>query len=81
MKALLEMRRSAKEKELEAMLSGEHDSCSCFIEVTFSAVLAAIQWIFVILAKFYLFPLRENSVSGVQLLHHLSTSYPLLSRT
>ncbi|KAG5525437.1 hypothetical protein RHGRI_031930 [Rhododendron griersonianum] len=32
-KALLEMRRSAKEKELEAMLSGEHDSCSCFIEV------------------------------------------------
>lgn len=35
MKALLEMRRSAKEKELEAMLSGEHDSCSCFIEVTF----------------------------------------------
>lgn len=45
MKALLEMRRSAKEKELEAMLSGEHDSCSCFIEVTFSAVLAAIQWI------------------------------------
>lgn len=33
MKALLEMRRSAKEKELEAMLSGEHDSCPCFIEV------------------------------------------------
>lgn len=32
-KALLEMRRNAKEKELEAMLSGEHDSCSCFIEV------------------------------------------------
>lgn len=27
------MRRNAKEKELEAMLSGEHDSCSCFIEV------------------------------------------------
>ncbi|XP_011627360.1 peptide chain release factor PrfB2, chloroplastic [Amborella trichopoda] len=33
MKALLKMRRVAKEKELEALLSGEHDSCSCFIEV------------------------------------------------
>ncbi|XAR54433.1 hypothetical protein NMG60_11029552 [Bertholletia excelsa] len=32
-KALQEMRRSAKEKELEALLAGEHDSCSCFIEV------------------------------------------------
>ncbi|KAL9234956.1 hypothetical protein vseg_009765 [Gypsophila vaccaria] len=31
--ALLKMRRDLKEKELEAMLSGEHDSCSCFIEV------------------------------------------------
>lgn len=33
MKALLNMRRNAKEKELEALLSGDHDSCSCFIEV------------------------------------------------
>ncbi|CAI9103515.1 OLC1v1002012C1 [Oldenlandia corymbosa var. corymbosa] len=33
LKALLEMRRNMKEKELEALLSGEHDSCSCFIEV------------------------------------------------
>eukprot|EP00268_Persea_americana_P055636 TRINITY_DN6484_c0_g1_i15.p1 TRINITY_DN6484_c0_g1~~TRINITY_DN6484_c0_g1_i15.p1 ORF type:complete len:319 (-),score=61.36 TRINITY_DN6484_c0_g1_i15:832-1689(-) len=33
MKALLRMRRIAKEKELEALLAGEHDSCSCFIEV------------------------------------------------
>ncbi|KAF8401341.1 hypothetical protein HHK36_012275 [Tetracentron sinense] len=33
MKALLMMRRYAKEKELEALLSGEQDSCSCFIEV------------------------------------------------
>ncbi|KAL2924786.1 Peptide chain release factor PrfB2 chloroplastic [Bienertia sinuspersici] len=33
MKALLRMRRDSKEKELEAMLSGEHDSASCFIEV------------------------------------------------
>lgn len=32
-KALLEMRRTVKEIELEALLSGEHDSCSCFIEV------------------------------------------------
>ncbi|XP_059648431.1 peptide chain release factor PrfB2, chloroplastic [Cornus florida] len=31
--ALLRMRRDSKEKELEALLSGEHDSCSCFIEV------------------------------------------------
>ncbi|KAF5176312.1 Peptide chain release factor prfb2 protein [Thalictrum thalictroides] len=33
MKALVKMRRTAKEKELEALLSGEQDSCSCFIEV------------------------------------------------
>ncbi|KAL5706385.1 Peptide chain release factor PrfB2 [Ranunculus cassubicifolius] len=31
--SLLQMRRNAKEKELEAMLAGEQDSCSCFIEV------------------------------------------------
>ncbi|TVU47329.1 hypothetical protein EJB05_06925 [Eragrostis curvula] len=35
MKALVDMRRSAKEKELNALLSGENDSCSCFIEVYF----------------------------------------------
>lgn len=33
MKALLIMRRSIKEKELEALLVREHDSCSCFIEI------------------------------------------------
>ncbi|KAJ0979861.1 hypothetical protein J5N97_015335 [Dioscorea zingiberensis] len=33
MKALLNMRRTAKEKELEALLAGDNDSCSCFIEV------------------------------------------------
>ncbi|XP_057439048.1 peptide chain release factor PrfB2, chloroplastic-like [Lotus japonicus] len=33
LKALLDMRRNAKEKELEALLAGEHDSCSCYIEV------------------------------------------------
>lgn len=32
-KALLKMRRVSKEKEIEALLSGENDSCSCFIEV------------------------------------------------
>ncbi|THF95251.1 hypothetical protein TEA_009888 [Camellia sinensis var. sinensis] len=32
-KALIEMRRSAKEKELEALLSGDNDIYSCFIEV------------------------------------------------
>ncbi|KAH9611319.1 hypothetical protein KSS87_008507 [Heliosperma pusillum] len=31
--ALSRIRRDLKEKELEAMLAGEHDSCSCFIEV------------------------------------------------
>lgn len=34
MKALLTIRRNVKEKELEALLSGEHDYCSCFIEVS-----------------------------------------------
>lgn len=34
-KALLRMRQSVKEKELEALLAGEHDSCSCYIEVSF----------------------------------------------
>jgi len=33
MRALADMRRSAKEKELNALLSGDNDSCSCFIEV------------------------------------------------
>ncbi|XP_061371947.1 peptide chain release factor PrfB2, chloroplastic [Gastrolobium bilobum] len=33
LKALLIMRRKAKEKELEALLSGEQDSCPCYIEV------------------------------------------------
>ncbi|KAM7474293.1 hypothetical protein LguiB_021536 [Lonicera macranthoides] len=33
LKALQRMRRSVKEKELEALLGGEQDSCSCFIEV------------------------------------------------
>ncbi|XP_031499032.1 peptide chain release factor PrfB2, chloroplastic [Nymphaea colorata] len=33
LKALHRMRKNAKEKELEALLAGEHDSCSCFIEV------------------------------------------------
>ncbi|CAD6242032.1 unnamed protein product [Miscanthus lutarioriparius] len=33
MRALADMRRSAKEKELNALLSGDSDSCSCFIEV------------------------------------------------
>ncbi|KAG8051180.1 hypothetical protein GUJ93_ZPchr0009g692 [Zizania palustris] len=33
MRALADMRRSAKEKELNALLSGDNDSFSCFIEV------------------------------------------------
>ncbi|CAA7035333.1 unnamed protein product [Microthlaspi erraticum] len=33
LKALMEMRRVSKEKELEALLSAENDSCSCYIEV------------------------------------------------
>ncbi|KAL5210035.1 hypothetical protein ABZP36_005658 [Zizania latifolia] len=33
MRALADMRRSAKEKELNALLSGDNDSCPCFIEV------------------------------------------------
>lgn len=33
MQALINMRRTAKEKELEALLASENDSCSCFIEV------------------------------------------------
>ncbi|RYR02114.1 hypothetical protein Ahy_B06g080943 isoform A [Arachis hypogaea] len=33
LKALRDMRKNAKEKELEALLAGEQDSCSCFIEV------------------------------------------------
>ncbi|XP_014496086.1 peptide chain release factor PrfB2, chloroplastic [Vigna radiata var. radiata] len=33
LKVLLNMRRDAKQKELEALLAGEQDSCSCYIEV------------------------------------------------
>uniref|UniRef100_A0A7N0SVT1 Peptide chain release factor domain-containing protein n=1 Tax=Kalanchoe fedtschenkoi TaxID=63787 RepID=A0A7N0SVT1_KALFE len=32
-KALLQMRKDSKEKELQAMLSGEQDPCSCYLEV------------------------------------------------
>lgn len=32
--ALLRMRRNSKEKELEALLAGENDSCSCYIEAS-----------------------------------------------
>lgn len=33
MKALVRMRRDSKDKELKALLAGESDSCSCYIEV------------------------------------------------
>jgi hypothetical protein len=33
MRALADMRRDAKEKELNALLSGDHDPYPCFIEV------------------------------------------------
>ncbi|XP_062081854.1 peptide chain release factor PrfB2, chloroplastic [Humulus lupulus] len=33
LKALLRMRRISKEKELEALLAGEQDPCSCYMEV------------------------------------------------
>ncbi|KAB2630262.1 peptide chain release factor 1-like [Pyrus ussuriensis x Pyrus communis] len=33
MNALLNMRRTSKEKEIEALLAGEQDPCSCYIEV------------------------------------------------
>ncbi|KAM6578653.1 hypothetical protein CsatB_030490 [Cannabis sativa] len=33
LKALLKMRRISKEKELEALLAGEQDPCSCYMEV------------------------------------------------
>ncbi|XP_010480243.1 PREDICTED: peptide chain release factor PrfB2, chloroplastic-like [Camelina sativa] len=33
LKALIDMRRVSKEKELEALLSAENDPCSCYIEV------------------------------------------------
>lgn len=34
MRALAELRKAAKDKELNALLSGEHDSRSCFLEVS-----------------------------------------------
>jgi peptide chain release factor 2 len=34
LKALIDMRRVSKEKELEALLSADNDPCSCYIEVT-----------------------------------------------
>lgn len=33
MNALLKMRITSKEKETEALLAGEQDPCSCYIEV------------------------------------------------
>lgn len=36
--SFVQMRRSIKEKELEALWAGEHDSCSCFIGVAIKKV-------------------------------------------
>lgn len=52
MNALLRMRRNSKQKELEALLGGEHDSCPCYIEVNFTLLFCpyiscfAVLWVF-----------------------------------
>ena len=42
-KGLLHMRKLANEKEIAALLSAEHDSCSCYLEVINNAFLQVLQ--------------------------------------
>ena len=65
MQALINMRRTAKEKELEALLSGENDSCSCFVEVYFTVSHAI-----------YLIYLKTNIVTPR--VHFLTFSYSVM---
>ncbi|XP_019242797.1 PREDICTED: peptide chain release factor PrfB2, chloroplastic isoform X1 [Nicotiana attenuata] len=60
-KALLRIRRNVKEKELEALLSGEHDYCSCFIEVQAGAGgTESMDWASMVMQMYKLWAQRKG---------------------
>ncbi|XP_043691259.1 peptide chain release factor PrfB2, chloroplastic isoform X2 [Telopea speciosissima] len=61
LRALLTMRRSVKEKELEALLAGEQDSCSCFIEVQAGAGgTESMDWAAMVMSMYKLWAQRHR---------------------
>ncbi|CAL1407667.1 unnamed protein product [Linum trigynum] len=61
LRALLEMRRNFKEKELEALLSAEHDSCSCYIEVQAGAGgTESMDWVKMVMQMYKLSAQRQG---------------------
>ncbi|MQL75830.1 hypothetical protein Taro_008220 [Colocasia esculenta] len=65
-RALLKMRRITKEKELEALLSGEHDDCSCFIEVQAGAGgTESMDWAAMVLNMYKLWANRRGFVVSI----------------
>ncbi|XP_055816598.1 peptide chain release factor PrfB2, chloroplastic [Solanum dulcamara] len=60
-KTLLMIRRNVKEKELEALLSGEHDYCSCFIEVQAGAGgTESMDWASMVMQMYKLWAQRKG---------------------
>ncbi|KGN66015.1 peptide chain release factor PrfB2, chloroplastic [Cucumis sativus] len=59
--ALLTMRRNSREKELEALLSGENDSCSCYIEVQAGAGgTESMDWAAMVMQMYILWAQRRG---------------------
>ncbi|KAG5625980.1 hypothetical protein H5410_011198 [Solanum commersonii] len=55
------IRRNVKEKELEALLSGEHDNCSCFIEVQAGAGgTESMDWASMVMQMYKLWAQRKG---------------------
>ncbi|CAL1407665.1 unnamed protein product [Linum trigynum] len=55
------MRRNFKEKELEALLSAEHDSCSCYIEVQAGAGgTESMDWVKMVMQMYKLSAQRQG---------------------
>ncbi|KAJ7567732.1 hypothetical protein O6H91_01G004300 [Diphasiastrum complanatum] len=60
-RALATLRKIAKETELEALLSGEHDSCSCFLEVQAGAGgTESMDWAAMVFRMYKMWALRRN---------------------
>ncbi|KAI7749127.1 hypothetical protein M8C21_029142 [Ambrosia artemisiifolia] len=60
------MRQSVKEKELEALLAGEHDSCSCYIEVQAGAGgTESMDWAGMVMQMYKMWAQRQGYVVTV----------------
>ncbi|KAJ9180332.1 hypothetical protein P3X46_008590 [Hevea brasiliensis] len=59
--ALLRMRRNSKEKELQALLAGEQDSCSCYMEVQAGAGgTESMDWAKMVMQMYKLWAQRQG---------------------